>query len=135
MLDECKVGFGVVEPGGVVGVAVQAGVLGFEKFVEVGDGGDGGAINGGGPEGDGGMVTGFGWWWHGGAPHWSVWNWGFELHTFWWGAGFGWFICVLVNVVGLPRMDCGAVFVMDPQPSTGVDSPVKLVLSAAFYYD
>jgi hypothetical protein len=54
------VGFGVFEPVRIVGVAFQAGVFVFEDMVEVGDGGDGGVVDGGVPEVDGGVVTGFG---------------------------------------------------------------------------
>jgi hypothetical protein len=65
-LDEAEVGFGVVEPGGVVGVAGEAGEFGFENIVEVEDGGDGGVVNGRVPEVNRGLVAGFGCgWWHG----------------------------------------------------------------------
>jgi hypothetical protein len=66
-----EVGFGIVEPGGVVGVAGEAGVLSFEDVVEVGDGGDGGVVDGGVPEVDRDVITRFrfGWFGHGGlAP-------------------------------------------------------------------
>jgi hypothetical protein len=68
VVDEAEVGFGIVEELGIVGVAGEAGVFGVEEGVEVGDGGDGGVVDGGVPEVDGGMIPGFGWW-HGGlAP-------------------------------------------------------------------
>jgi hypothetical protein len=47
VVDEAEVGFGILEELGVVGVAGESGVVGFEDGVEVGDGGDGGVVDGG----------------------------------------------------------------------------------------
>ncbi len=52
----------IFEKLGIVGAAVESGEFDFEDFVEVGDGGDGGGVDGGVPEVDGGVITGFGWW-------------------------------------------------------------------------
>ena len=57
VVDEVEVGFGIFEQLGVVGVAGEAGVVGCEDGVEVGDGGDGGALDFGVPEINGGVIT------------------------------------------------------------------------------
>ena len=57
VVDEGEVDFGVVEPGGVVGVAVESRVFGGEGVVELRDGSNVGVVDVGVPEGDGGLVT------------------------------------------------------------------------------
>lgn len=69
VVDEAEVGFCVLEPVSVLGISGETRVFSFENLVEVGDGGDEGAVDGGVPEGDVSVVAG---WWrvgHGGAPH------------------------------------------------------------------
>jgi hypothetical protein len=99
VVDELEVGFGVVEPGGIVGVAGEAGVLSFEDGVEVGDGGDGGFMDGGVPEVDGGVIAGFrfgGLGWHGGLAPVVVCEGGRRTPQMGWSRGFGWFLSILI---------------------------------------